>query len=111
MLALRRFSSVLMPTSECSTSCTFWRTCGSGASCLGSCGCTAGADASMGEDMGPSAWVAPLGGADAVLKSGLKPSLSMGGSVGGAAMVAGCDCVMGGQGKGAGVVAQKNATA
>lgn len=90
MLALRRFSSVLTPISECSTSWTFCCSCASGASCLGSCAWATGAGAvvSTGDAGAFSALLLASCRVDDALKSGLKLSvLSMGGSEGRAAMV------------------------
>ena len=80
MLALRRFSSVETPTSDCSTS---WTRCCVCTSCEPvRCSGDAGATASMGEASAPSS-----AGAGAALKSGLKLSaVSMGGMAGGAAI-------------------------
>ena len=88
MLALRRFSSVATPTSECSTSCTRccdWPSWGAAVRCSGD----VGAASSMGEARAPS-----FVGVDAPLKSGLKLSvLSMGGIVVRAA-IAGADVMV-----------------
>jgi hypothetical protein len=87
MLALRRFSSVATPTSECSTSCT--RCCEWPSWSAVRCSGDVGAASSMGEARAPS-----FVGVDALWKSGLKLSvLSMGGIVGGAA-IAGTDVMV-----------------
>lgn len=96
MLAFRRFKRVLTPMSECNTSCTFCCICGSGASCFGGSWAGAGAGGagawlSMGDTGAPSVKLLPFAAPepDTLLKSGLKLSvLSMGGNVGGAAIVA-----------------------
>jgi hypothetical protein len=82
MLALRRFSRVDTPTSECSTS---WTRCCVCVSCdVVRCSGEVGAAASIGEASAPSS-----AGADVPLKSGSKVSVVSIGAMGGAAAVVG----------------------
>jgi hypothetical protein len=91
MLALRRFSRVETPTSECRISCTRCCVCASWGALR--CSGDAGVASSTGEASTPSCV-----GDDALFKSELKLSVPSIGGIAGGAAIAGADVVMVGNG-------------